>query len=660
MRATLLAFIGILLLPLAGRCQKNERADMFRQLHEAEDDSTRSSMLLNIGFGYAGNKVDSALYYYKKGFDLAQRIHCTGCILKYYAMYSELLSERGKTDESIAMALKAVALAEHSGNKKYMGAAYNNIAGSYTDLSNVDKALEYYLKALSVYESIDDKKHLAAVYANIMGIYSSIGHSPEQALKYGLKAIEVCRAEKSYYYLEEALCNVSFVLTKLKRTDEAVKFLHESLAISRKINDQNYIIVALTDLSEIYIQRGDYASLRKNIGEVNRLSTALNNKQGLIKSAYYTGLCYFDQKDYKNAGLYFTKAFGLAKEGKQFEQEAAVASMLSNIALVNGNMPAYYTYQRLTDSIQDKLHTDQLILNRQELEAKYNLSKKEAQIENLHKEQEIEQLMLQRHTIYISILFGVIVVMLVVFMLLRRDSLRKHKLLKTEKDLTEQRIQTLETEKQLLSTQALMQGQEAERSRLAKDLHDGLGGILTGTKYSLSGMKQNMIISEENARAFEKTMTLLDLSITELRRVAHNMMPESLLKLSLDDALADYCQQVTASGALPVTYQSFGIDDLEMDDSVKISVYRIVQELINNALKHAAAKSAIVQVNLKERILGITVEDDGKGFDTNALSFAEGMGYRNIKSRVDFLKGTMDTKSGPGKGTSIFIQIPLS
>jgi two-component system NarL family sensor kinase len=329
------------------------------------------------------------------------------------------------------------------------------------------------------------------------------------------------------------------------------------------------------------------------------------------------------------------------------------------VELLMGDFAAYHNNRNLEDSVRAKLHMDQILINTQELETKYNVAKKEVEISNLNKEKQIQALTLQKRTIYIVILTCALAMLVVLTWLIRNNSIRKEKLLINERELKEQQIQILEREKELLSTQALMEGQEAERSRLAKDLHDGLGGILTGTKYSLSSMKQNMIISAENAAAFEKTMNMLDQSISELRRVAHNMMPESLLKLSLNDAIEDYCLQITNSGALKVTYQSFEIDKLTANEAVKIAVYRIVQELINNVVKHAGAKSAIVQITLKEDILGITVEDDGKGFELTNLSFAEGMGYKNLKSRVDFLKGNIDVKSERGKGTSVLIQLPV-
>ena len=212
----------------------------------------------------------------------------------------------------------------------------------------------------------------------------------------------------------------------------------------------------------------------------------------------------------------------------------------------------------------------------------------------------------------------------------------------------------------MTATQAIVQGQEEERSRLAKDLHDGLGGILSSTKYSLNNMRENFIISPENAIAFERTMTMLNQSITELRRVAHNMMPETLMKLSLSEALEDFCAQVTQSGALQVSYQSFGIDNLSLENQVKITVYRIVQELINNAIKHAVAATATVQVLCNDNKLNITVEDDGKGFDKTILIDSGGIGYKNLQSRISFLKGTIDIQSQTGKGTSVYIEIPLA
>jgi len=129
---------------------------------------------------------------------------------------------------------------------------------------------------------------------------------------------------------------------------------------------------------------------------------------------------------------------------------------------------------------------------------------------------------------------------------------------------------------------------------LAKDLHDGLGGMLSGIKYSFKRMKGNLMMTPDNTPAFERSMDMLDSSIKEMRRVAHNMMPEALVKFGLDTALNDFCNDNSKSGALQVSDQSIGFENVEIAKTTIITIYRIVQELINNTIKHAIAKTALV------------------------------------------------------------------
>jgi len=172
-------------------------------------------------------------------------------------------------------------------------------------------------------------------------------------------------------------------------------------------------------------------------------------------------------------------------------------------------------------------------------------------------------------------------------------------------------------------------------------------------------MKGNLIMTPENNQAFERSMDMLDSSIKEMRRVAHNMMPEALVKFGLDTALKDFCNEVNQSGALQVNYQSIGMEDAAIEQTTAITVYRIVQELINNSMKHAVARNAIVQVSKTGDQLAVTVEDDGKGFDTAIINKGTGMGWNNIQSRVDFLKGNLDIQSENEKGTSVHIEFKL-
>jgi len=247
---------------------------------------------------------------------------------------------------------------------------------------------------------------------------------------------------------------------------------------------------------------------------------------------------------------------------------------------------------------------------------------------------------------------GGALILLTVFLLAYRNY-------KQKQNLQAQRISELEKEKQLLATEAVLKGESQERTRLAKDLHDGLGGMLSGIKFSLNTMKGNLVMTPENSKAFENSLDMLDSSISEMRRVAHNMMPEALVKFGLNTALKDFCYDVNQSGAIKVVYQSIGLEDTQLNQTFSITIYRIVQEILNNTLKHANATTAIVQLTKHNNQLSVTVEDDGKGFDPSILTHSKGIGWTNIQNRIEFVKGHLDLQSRPGEGTSYHMEFPL-
>ncbi len=180
-------------------------------------------------------------------------------------------------------------------------------------------------------------------------------------------------------------------------------------------------------------------------------------------------------------------------------------------------------------------------------------------------------------------------------------------------------------------------------------------------KFSLNNVKENLVMTPDNAHAFERSIDMLDSSIQEMRRVAHNMMPELLLKYGLDVALKEYCAEIERSGVMHTTYQSINMDKIAISQSAAVTIYRIVQELSNNAIKHTNATEILVQAHVseQEKLLTITVEDNGKGFDPAILKQSLGMGWSNIQNRVEFLKGKIDVSSEKGKGTSVLIEVNI-
>lgn len=173
-------------------------------------------------------------------------------------------------------------------------------------------------------------------------------------------------------------------------------------------------------------------------------------------------------------------------------------------------------------------------------------------------------------------------------------------------------------------------------------------------------MKGNLIMTEENRQAFERSMDMLDSSIQEMRRVAHNMMPEVLVRYGLDAAMKDYVAEINKAGMVKVVYQSMGLEDKEVEKSAALAIYRIVQELLNNVIKHARATEALVQLFNENDKLVVNVEDNGKGFDTRLSEEKGGMGWRNIRSRVELLNGKIDLQSSPDKGTAVNLEFNIA
>jgi signal transduction histidine kinase len=343
---------------------------------------------------------------------------------------------------------------------------------------------------------------------------------------------------------------------------------------------------------------------------------------------------------------------------QRFNYKPKILSALSNLSELEhkkGNYVKAYEFKAKQASLADSLVKNQnhyrILLMDEEFEAE----KKNNEIIQLQKDKQIQSLSLEQKSILNYILVGSVAALLVIGFLAYRNVRHRQKLSEQKSELQQQRIRELEKDRQLLTVDSMLKGQEEERSRLAKDLHDGLGGLLSGVKFSLINMKENLIVTPDNMALFERSLDMIDVSISELRRVAHNMMPEMLSKFGLDEALREYCGQVNSTKLVEVKYQSFGME-ARLSKSQEIIVYRIIQELLNNIVKHSAATQAFIQVIRRNDLLNIVVEDNGKGFDSSSLEKNKGAGWVNIRSRVEYLKGQLDITSKPGKGTLVIIE----
>ena len=617
----------------------------------AKEDTNKVLLYISIGQQYENNLPDTAAYYYTQAKLLSEKLNYTLGIIKYISNITYVLNLQGKLDSSLRLNLYSVELAQRINDRKRLAFGLSNVGASYLEMEQYENAANYFLQAIKILEELGLKQYLGVLYNNLAILYDKMMQY-DKAIHYSEKAIAISRSLNDSTNLSISLNTISLPLINSNNPAKAVPYLKESLEICRLINNIYLREACLISLGTVYKMTEQSEKHLANATEALQLAKELEDKDGIavayaLLSSYYLGKLQLE-KAKENALL----SLQVARNSGQPANEKTALLLLADISLALHKVEDFKNYRRQQDSVEAVLLNRQITRNTQELEAKYETEKKNSQITALEKDKRIQTLSIRQKNTLNYLLIGVAAIILIISLLVYR-TYRQRQLLQQNK------IQELENEKQLLATEAVLKGQESERARLARDLHDGLGGMLSGIKHSLNTMKGNMIMTENNVQSFERSIDMLDSSIREMRRVAHNLMPESLVKFGLDPALKDFCNDINSIGALKITYQSFGLEGKVIEQTISITIYRIVQELVNNIMKHAQARQAIVQVTTDAKQISITVEDDGKGFDPQKLDNGRGIGWINIRSRVDYLKGKIDTRSRSGEGTSVHIELSL-
>ena len=204
--------------------------------------------------------------------------------------------------------------------------------------------------------------------------------------------------------------------------------------------------------------------------------------------------------------------------------------------------------------------------------------------------------------------------------------------------------------------QSMIVGQEKERQRIAVDLHDSLGGLLSAVKLQFDNVRAKLN-GYTHLDQYQNATKLLDTAVEEVRNISRNLQPGALKELGLISAIKDLINRFEGEAYPEIFFQYYNIDD-KLDDMTALSIYRIIQELINNTIKHAGANEILIQLSTEQNDLVVEYEDDGKGFDPKNLSGKKGMGVDNIQSRVNYLKGSLSFSSKENEGVSYLIRIP--
>ncbi len=614
---------------------QKDRKVLLQELAKAKQDTAKVYLLLDVAETYIDDPKNFKQYL-QKSFSLSKKLNHPNGEGRYYQLMAKFYSYQNEPDSCVYFAKKGV---ENARKLKFdkQAQSYSNLAYAYTIKGYPDSTRFALLKALHIEEKLKpDPYRLAILYVNLSANSYAI-HDYKKMIAYSQKSLYYANKHPKKRFLAEAHINLGLGFTNDKALDSADYHYSRALELAYKnqnVIQQLYVLENITDLWNIkrnYPKMLETAKIFHNISKANPEFVS-----EWIKSDRLLGRAYLFNNQVDKAKSYAEIALkNSTKEKDNPENVMQLYYLLYEIETRLGNYSKAEDHYTVYDSIDNVFRGEETQQNINILNTKFKVEKKNAELK-------LQKAALERKEMIIFFLSFGIVALVVLGWFVYKNREKKQKI--------ETQIQ------QIVASKSIIKTQEDERTRIAKDLHDGLGGLLSGVKQSLHGMKNSFIMEANEAQSFEKTIDILDQGIRDLRNIAHNMIPENLIKFGLETAARDYCSYINNSNTLKVAFSPINMVDYHKDFTYSVTVYRIIQELVHNAVKHAEAKNLIVQLAAQSKTLQITIEDDGKGFDTNNTT--NGIGISNVRNRVSVLEGTMQITSNH-LGTTINIELPI-
>jgi signal transduction histidine kinase len=521
--------------------------------------------------------------------------------IHYNLFYGYYLIKKNQYKDAINQHLEVLKIAEQTNDSLYIVASKNGIGWAYMELFQLDDAITWFKKSLNTTQNTYYLRNASSVYNNLASCYGTMGKF-DSAAYYNEKAIESGELNNDIV----ALANAYFIkgnicIVKNKFTD-AEQFFLKGYDIHKQYGDPFFIV---SDMANIAIHYANMNNTTKGIQLAN------------------------DAIDYANnnnlSGKLFIAYEALSINYEKSGQYKLYAETLKKMSAIKDS-----TYQ---------LNSEKAIA---EMNAKYENEKKESIIH-------LQKLELNRKNIILT--GGILFIILSFFLTFTAYRNYKHK--------QDNRLQLEIMKQQDLSTQAVIEAEENERQRIAADLHDGIGQLLTAARLNIEALKNRLTQNTvEDKVICDKALSLVEEGCKEIRNVSHNIMPNSLLKMGIGKALKDFIDKIE-SNDLTIHLNVNGINEIK-NSNTELFVYRVIQESINNVIKHSKASQLDISIINDQDGLRVSIEDNGIGFDKSTIDSKNGLGMKNIKARIDFLKGTLDIDSMPGKGTLVAFYIPYT
>jgi len=505
----------------------------------------------------------------------------------------------------------------------------------------VDSAVHSFKKAIEWFLKLDMKDQTTGSYVNLSKLYLRQHNYPlvRESLDKAYDAMQ-SNSKVIQYITLLTLTRASFAI---KDFDNYSKYLLEAQILSKSFNQTPNDRVSEHALAKQLFNIEDDSLKIKLEESLPALNSQQNNYPLII--AYTTlGVAYQEEEEYDKAQEYFNKRLELDDD---LEGRISSLSYLYENSKLMKDDKASLKFLEEYYSLKDSIFED---------DTNEKIAEYQVQLQTAEKDYKIRAQQKQRNILVGSLMLFGLFGTYVVYTLIKRNRLSK-KIFDQQTELDSQKIKQLKKDNQLTRTQALLEGQERERTRIANDLHDGLGGLLSTVKAHYNNIK-NEVVALREMQSSGRVENMIDEACGEVRRISHDLMPNVLRLDGLQSAVEEIAINLKMAHGIEVDLEILNLGS-DLDNKKETFIFRILQELTNNIAKYANANNVVIQLNRFEKEIVILIEDDGIGFDLDAALKKDGLGLNSTISRVEYLKGEIDINTSTGKGTSVTINIPL-
>ncbi|MEM9859727.1 MAG: sensor histidine kinase [Bacteroidota bacterium] len=534
-------------------------------------------------------------------------------------------------------------------NNDYGIASLYNLRGLiYERKGWYEKAIEQYISSQKYAAKTENLISQANPLHNLGLLYADM-ESHVKALEYFKRSLVIRKQIGDTTFLIQSYQSVGTAFMNLMENDSALFFLQKSFELVSNTENEFDKADILNSLGLVYLQLDEARKAKSFFKKCIELSQTLDYGEGIIRGKINIALTMMKLDEIKDALPLAKDALKKAKKMNLKKEELEAVSTLTQVYAAAGNFKLAYNSlsEQLvqTDSLMGIERTRQI----EELKSIYETEKKEQEISYLNQENELKNASLERNTFLIIGLVILLILLLLIFYFLWYRARQKHKQV-----LNEQKIRMRESQ-----IKAVIDSQETERKRFAEDLHDGMGQLVAALQLNIKSLKANENDIEEKNEIFEHSTQLLAEVHQEIRNIAFNLMPQTLIKKGLDAGLRELVQKLNKNDQIKIHFTSLDVSE-DIDDIIEISLYRISQEFLSNILKHSNAKNIYLDITGHNGEMVLSIEDDGQGYDLDKFQRSEGNGWRNINTRVSLINGEIDINTSvKSKGSNVILAVPL-